>query len=184
MRRPLVPALVVIAAVIAACAAPAAPGWTYAPAPSTTPAASAAASGSPAASASASGAASPSAAASSSAAASASAAASGSPAASGGTGGGLTITAPVGAAANGFNTKSLSAAPGHAFTVTFDNQDAGVPHNWVLTKLDGSTVDIGDTTFFNGVAQKTYNVPALAAGQYPFMCQVHPTTMKGILTVG
>jgi hypothetical protein len=38
--------------------------------------------------------------------------------------------------------------------------------------------------FFNGVAQKTYNVPALAAGQYPFMCQVHPTTMKGILTVG
>jgi len=183
MRRPLVPALVVIAAVIAACAAPAAPGWTYAPAPSTTPAASAAASGSPAASASASSAASPSAA-SPSAAASASAAASGSPAASGGTGGGLTITAPVGAAANGFNTKSLSAAPGHAFTVTFDNQDAGVPHNWVLTKLDGSTVDIGDTTFFNGVAQKTYNVPALAAGQYPFMCQVHPTTMKGILTVG
>jgi len=183
MRRPLVPALVVIAAVIAACAAPAAPGWTYAPAPSTTPAASAAASGSPAASASASSAASPSAA-SPSAAASASAAASGSPAASGGTGGGLTITAPVGAAANGFDTKSLSAAPGHAFTVTFDNQDAGVPHNWVLTKLDGSTVDIGDTTFFNGVAQKTYNVPALAAGQYPFMCQVHPTTMKGILTVG
>ena len=152
MRRPLVPALVVIAAVIAACAAPAAPGWTYAPAPSTTPAASAAASGSPAA--------------------------------SGGTGGGLTITAPVGAAANGYDVKSLSAAPGHAFTVTFDNQDTGVPHNWVLTKLDGSTVDIGDTTFFNGVAQKTYNVPALAAGQYPFMCQVHPTTMKGILTVG
>ena len=183
MRRLPITALVVIAAVIAACAAPAAPGWTYAPAPSTTPAASAAASGSPAASASASSAASPSAA-SPSAAASASAAASGSPAASGGTGGGLTITAPVGAAANGFNTKSLSAAPGHAFTVTFDNQDTGVPHNWVLTKLDGSTVDIGDTTFFNGVAQKTYNVPALAAGQYPFMCQVHPTTMKGILTVG
>ena len=85
---------------------------------------------------------------------------------------------------NGYDVKSLSAAPGHAFTVTFDNQDTGVPHNWVLTKLDGSKVDIGDTTFFNGVAQKTYNVPALAAGQYPFMCQVHPTTMKGILTVG
>jgi len=182
MRRPLVPALVVIAALIAACAAPAAPGWTYAPAPSTTPAASAAASGSPAASASA--AASPSAAASASAGASPSAGASGSPAASGATGGGLTITAPVGAAANGYDVKSLSAAPGHAFTVTFDNQDTGVPHNWVLTKPDGSTVDIGDTAFFNGPGQRTYNVPALAAGQYPFMCQVHPTTMKGILTVG
>ena len=45
MRRPLLPALVVIAAVIAACAAPAAPGWTYAPAPSVTPAPSVAASG-------------------------------------------------------------------------------------------------------------------------------------------
>ena len=94
------------------------------------------------------------------------------------------ITAPVGAAANGFNTKSLSAAPGHAFAVTFDNQDAGVPHNWVLVKPDGSKVDIGDTTFFNGVATKTYHVPALNAGQYPYMCEVHPTTMKGILSVG
>ena len=68
--------------------------------------------------------------------------------------------------------------------MTFDNQDTGVPHNWVLTKLDGSKVDLGDNPFFNGVAQKIYQVPALAAGQYPFMCEVHPTTMKGILTVG
>jgi plastocyanin len=93
------------------------------------------------------------------------------------------ITAPVGAAANGYDKKTLQAAPGHAFTVTFDNQDAGVPHNWVLTKPDGTNVEIGDTTFFNGVATKTYNVPALNAGEYPYMCQVHPTTMKGILTI-
>jgi plastocyanin len=179
MRRLPLFALVVVAALIAACAAPAAPGWTYAPAPSATAAASAAVS--PSASAPA---ASPSASAPASAPASQpvsppASAPAGSPAT-----GGLTITAPVGAAANGFDPKTLKAAPGHAFTVTFDNQDAGVPHNWVLTKPDGSTVDIGDTTFFNGVAQKTYNVPALNAGQYPFMCQVHPTTMKGILTIG
>jgi plastocyanin len=177
MRRLSISALVVVAAVIAACAAPAAPGWTYAPAPSVTPAPSTAASGSPAASASA--ASSPTA--TGSAEAGASAAASGSPAASGEAG--LTIVAPVGAAANGFNTKTLNAAPGHAFDVTFDNQDTGVVHNWVLVKPDGSKVDIGDTTFFAGVAQKTYHVPALDAGAYPFMCEVHPTTMKGILTV-
>lgn len=176
MRRlPLTLALVAAVAAIAACAAPAAPGWTYAPAPSVTPApsGSAGASGSPAASASA--------AASPSAAASSSAAASGSPAASGG-GTGLTITAPSGAAATGFDPSTLEAAANTAFTVTFDNQDAGVPHNWVLQNPDGSKVDIGDTTFFNGVAQKTYNVPALAAGTYSFMCEVHPQTMKGTLT--
>jgi plastocyanin len=26
-------------------------------------------------------------------------------------------------------------------------------------------------------------VPGLAAGDYAFMCEVHPTTMKGVLTV-
>ena len=177
MRRLPLTALVAVAALIAACAAPAAPGWTYAPAASPSGAVSppASAPASPAASASASPAASPTASAPVSPPVSGPA---GSPAT-----GEITITAPVGAAANGFDKQTLQAAPGHAFTVTFDNQDAGVPHNWVLTKPDGSPVDIGDTTFFNGVATKTYNVPALNAGAYPYMCQVHPTTMKGVLTI-
>ena len=36
---------------------------------------------------------------------------------------------------------------------------------------------------FNGVAVKTYDVPALAAGTYPFVCTVHPN-MIGTLKVG
>jgi plastocyanin len=182
MRRfPPLFAVAAVVAVIAACAAPAAPGWTYAPAPSVTPApsGSAEASGSPAPSASA--AASPSASASASAAPSESAGASGSPAASGGAG--LTIVAPVGAAATGYDTNRLEAEAGIAFSITFDNQDANVPHNFVITRPDGSKVDIGDTAFFNGVESKTYNVPALDAGEYPFLCEVHPQTMKGILTI-
>ena len=98
--------------------------------------------------------------------------------------GGLTVTAPVGGSVSGFDPKELVSSAGLAFKVTFDNQDTGVPHNWVLKNPDGSKVDIGDTTFFNGVATKTYHVPALNAGQYPYMCEVHPTTMKGILSVG
>ena len=35
---------------------------------------------------------------------------------------------------------------------------------------------------FPGVAQQTYDVPALAAGTYGFVCTVHPN-MTGTLTV-
>jgi plastocyanin len=185
MHRPMSAlALAVLAAaiaVLAACTASAAPGWTYAPAPSVTPAPSVAASGSPAASASASAAASPSASAAASPSASASAAASGSAEPSGAAG--LTITAPVGASTGGFDPTTLEATAGAAFTITFDNQDTGVPHNFVLTSPDGTKVDIGDTAYFNGPGQKTYNVPALTAGAYPFHCEIHPTTMTGTLTV-
>ena len=43
-------------------------------------------------------------------------------------------------------------------------------------------MSIGDTTPFTGPAKKSYAVPALAAGDYSFLCAVHPTTMTGTLT--
>jgi plastocyanin len=182
MRRLPLALAAVLSALVVACAAPAAPGWTYAPAPSVTPAPSVEASGAPAASASA--AASPSATAKATATpkASGSARPSGSPGASGGTG--LTIIAPVGASTAGFNTDRLEAEAGIPFTITFENQDTGVPHNFVLKKPDGSNVPIGDTAITTGPATVKHNVPALNAGEYPFLCEVHPNTMKGVLTVG
>jgi plastocyanin len=168
---------VAIVPLLAACASSEAPGWTYAPAPSVTPAASAEASGSPAAS-------SPASAAPTGTAEASEAPASAEPSGSGEPRQALTVTAPVGAAASGFDPTELEAPADRRFRVTFDNQDTGVPHNWVLKNPDGTNVDIGDTTFFNGPDERTYTVPALAAGTYSYLCEIHPTTMTGTLTAG
>ena len=178
MSRLPIPALVLVAVaafVIAACSSASAPGWTYAPAPSVTPvpSGSGAASGAPSASPAASAAATPAPSASTSVPA------------SGGAGGTvLTVKAPDGAATSGFDPKTLTGPANAPFTVVFDNEDATTgPHNWVLKDPAGAKVDIGDTSFFTGPAKKEYQIPALAPGDYPFMCEIHPAVMTGTLTV-
>jgi len=95
----------------------------------------------------------------------------------------VTVTAPVGAATSGFDPNKLDAKANTAFTLAFDNQDTGVMHNVVIDNPDGTPVAMGDTAFFPGPAKRSYAVPALKAGDYKFLCQVHPTTMTGTLTV-
>ena len=78
----------------------------------------------------------------------------------------------------------VEVAANAAFTIVFDNQDATAPHNVVLTNPDGSAVAMGgDTNFFTGPAKHSYQIGPLAAGSYPFHCQVHPQAMTGTLTV-
>ncbi|HUP82754.1 MAG TPA: cupredoxin domain-containing protein [Candidatus Limnocylindria bacterium] len=77
-----------------------------------------------------------------------------------------------------FDTKTLIVPAGRPFELTFNNNQAGVPHN----------VDIGDsaaapTTYLHGeridgVASITYQVAAIPAGTYYFQCEVH-TNMNG-----
>lgn len=94
------------------------------------------------------------------------------------------MTAPVGASGTGFDPTTLETAASTPFTLVFDNQDTGVMHNLVLKNPDGSKVaETGDTQFFAGPGQRSYGVPALTAGAYTFLCEVHPTTMTGTLTV-
>ena len=97
----------------------------------------------------------------------------------------MTVTAPQGAATAGFDPKDLNGPANTAFTVTFDNQDTTTsPHNWVLKDSSGTKVVIGgDTAFFSGPAKREYQIPALAPGDYPFQCEVHPAAMTGTLHV-
>ncbi len=77
-----------------------------------------------------------------------------------------------------FATPAVSAKAGSPFTIAFDNQD-GAPHNIAISDASGAKVFKGDIV----AGQKVdYQVPALAAGTYTFVCEVHPD-MKGTLTV-
>jgi plastocyanin len=164
-------ALLLLAAGVATACAGDPPGWTYAPAPPITPPPSVEPSASAA----------PSASAGPSAAPSASAPASAGPSASAAPSGELTVI-DVEALNILFTQTELTAPADQAFQIAFANNDPGIPHNVAINDAAGTQVFNGET--FNGVETRTYDVPALAAGAYQFICIVHPTTMVGTLTVG
>jgi plastocyanin len=85
------------------------------------------------------------------------------------------------AAANiAFTPTELTAPADQPFSLEFDNQDAGIPHNVEIKDPSGGVAFQGE--IFPGAEKRTYNVPALAAGSYTFVCTVHPN-MTGTLTV-
>ena len=78
-----------------------------------------------------------------------------------------------------FDTGCLAAPADTPFTIAFDNQDPGIPHNVSIA----TSADWADVLFtgelVTGVVKVTYEVPALPAGTYVFRCDVHPTSMIG-----
>jgi len=157
---PLLLALGALAAVLSACAAESTPGWTFAPtptptiAPSTEPGATPGPSGAPSAAPSDGG---------------------------GADAGGSTVTLTLTAQGIAYDTDSLEVPADTPFTIVFTNNDAGIPHNVAIHEESptGPLVWAGD--IFNGVETRTYEIPALPAGAYGFVCTVHPN-MTGTLT--
>ena len=76
-----------------------------------------------------------------------------------------------------FVQTSVPVKAGAAFDLVFDNQE-GAPHNIAISDASGASVFKGEIVSNSKV---TYAVPALAAGTYGFICEVHPD-MKGTIT--
>jgi plastocyanin len=96
----------------------------------------------------------------------------------GGGGGGLTVTAK----ALAFDTEEIDLPAGQPTTITFDNQDAGVPHNIAIYNDESLSETLFQGEQFPGIASQEYPIPPLEPGTYYFHCDVH-TTMSGSVVV-
>jgi plastocyanin len=99
-----------------------------------------------------------------------------SPAPSSAAGASVTITAKDLA----FSQTAVEVPADEAFTIVLDNQE-NAPHNVAVYTDESASTKISVGEIFSGPAQKSQSVPALAAGDYFFRCDVHPD-MKGTLT--
>jgi plastocyanin len=79
-----------------------------------------------------------------------------------------------------FDTNHLDAPAGQPFTLEFDNNDPGIPHNVEIKDASGASRFKGQIV--TGPMKVSYQIPALEAGTYMFVCDVHPN-MTGTLTV-
>jgi cytochrome c oxidase subunit II len=77
--------------------------------------------------------------------------------------------------------QSTLTAPATGFTIHYDNQDAGTPHDFVV--LDSGGTKVYGSPAITGVKTEDFPVPPIPAGTYKFECSIHPALMFGTLTV-
>jgi plastocyanin len=79
-----------------------------------------------------------------------------------------------------FDAGTIEATAGEAFTITLDNLDS-VPHNIsIYTEEGGEEIVVGE--IIDAGDSVEVEVPALEAGEYFFVCDLH-TTMNGTVVV-
>ncbi len=85
----------------------------------------------------------------------------------------------IGAEGIAYDASTLTVPAGKPFTLAFDNRDSGIPHNVAIH--DGSGAELFKGEIITGPKVIVYQVPALPAGTYTFVCSVHPN-MTGTVT--
>jgi plastocyanin len=81
-----------------------------------------------------------------------------------------------------FDKSELKAKAG-AVTIEVDNQDTGLPHNIHVFKGNDNTGEsMGKTDIEAGPVKQMLKLQ-LAAGEYFFVCEVHPATMSGKIVI-
>ncbi len=99
----------------------------------------------------------------------------------GGTIGVIDGAAEITAADLAFDANVIQATAGEAFTVTLVNNDT-VPHNFsVYTEEGGEAIVTGE--IIDAGATVEVEVPTLEAGEYFFVCDLHPAEMTGAIVV-
>ena len=92
--------------------------------------------------------------------------------------GGNNIT--VTASGMAFDTSTITVSAGAHITITFQNNDSGIPHNIAFYTSTAATTIIYQGARTTGVATVTYTFDApTTPGTYFFRCDVHPATMMG-----
>jgi plastocyanin len=83
-----------------------------------------------------------------------------------------------------FDKKTITVPAGAQVTVNFDNQDAGIPHNFALYTDSGAQTSLFVGEIVAGPKKVTYTFTAPATpGNYYFRCDVHPGQMNGTFVV-
>ncbi|HEY6567130.1 MAG TPA: cupredoxin domain-containing protein [Actinomycetota bacterium] len=100
----------------------------------------------------------------------------------GGGGGEGGSTGPIVAQALQFNTAEIDLPADEASTLTFDNQEPGVPHNIAIYGDESLAEVLFQGATITGPDTVDYDVPAIAEGEYYFHCDTHPD-MQGTVVV-
>jgi plastocyanin len=102
---------------------------------------------------------------------------------------GPVTSATVTASGIKFSVSSLTVKANSPITITFKNEDAGVPHNFSVFPSQ-AVAQAGDTSkavklgnTITGVAMTTETFSSGPPGTLYFECTIHPTSMFGTITV-
>jgi plastocyanin len=80
-----------------------------------------------------------------------------------------------------FDAGTITAPAGQPFTIAFSNLDS-VPHNFSVYVEEGGDV-IAEGNIINEGETDEVEIDGLSAGEYFFVCDLHPGEMTGTLVV-